>query len=242
MTASAVMMGAYKKELAKRGLELDYENPNQEAIVEATKVFRRTQASGFFKDVPLAISRGAFTGNKSFDKALFQFKTFMLGRWGQIRHQMWTAGFKGGNPKQGAEVALYLTMATMTEAGIRSSNKVLIAMAAGGLAAAMSELDKELEQLPKDVIFEAATSIPFMGDFLRGVMYAQYGMDVQAIPSFSVLSDVMGGTSEALFRKKGTSKVRGAVKAIGGTTAALGIPGTAQATQLLREALKDRRL
>jgi len=92
----AVAYGAYMKKMQELDLPVDFQNPNPEALEYAQLMMRRTQSSAFFKDVPPAISRGTFSGNRSLDRAIFQFQTFILNRWNTIRHDLCRVGIMGG--------------------------------------------------------------------------------------------------------------------------------------------------
>lgn len=243
LTASAIAAGAYQKSLDQRGIELDLSNPDEMAIQEATAMVRRTQGSPFFKDVPQALL-GGFSGNETFDKALFQFKSFMLTRWSQIRHQMWRAGIKEGNPKQAVEVAFWLSMSTLAETGIRIGSKSIIAaligLVAGGLDDALDRADKTFDEetkgLTEKFVIEALNNIPFLGDLVN---LGRYGGS--PIPSFRPLVDFPVGISTAINGKKTNTKLRGIVQAIGAAASAAGIPGTFQVEQIVKDALKSKK-
>jgi len=238
--ASASVAGAYQKSLDERGVEMDFNNPDPEAVAEASLMLRRTQTSAFFKDLSLALSRGGLTGNRSFDKALFQFKSFLLNRWSVIRHDAWRAGIRGGKPGDAAQIFAYLSMATLAEVGIRDLAREIEVGALASVGLVVKEgirdwdEDKELEQ---KFMREMLGNVPFLGD---AVSIGIFGG--APIPAFRSAKSAFGGARQAMFGKDGKSKARGLVRAIEGVGAAAGIPGTFQASRLLRMALADHRL
>ncbi len=256
ITAAGVTAGAYQRALDEMGQTLDLSNPNQQAIQQAQLSMRRTQSSAFFKDMTQAQSRGGATGNRSFDRALFQFKSFMLGRWSQIRHDAWRAGVREGNVKQGVEIMTWLSIATVVETFVRLGSRLAVAGATAALFGlfdpdkdSVDEARKRAEQLFKkefkdikqDILLEFLGTVPFLGDVLRTAMYRS-----SSIPSFSFVQKLGGGVLQiGGKRKKGQSKkdfrrskVQGAVRLTEAAGAVLGIPGTSQAAQIAREALR----
>jgi len=244
LTASAVVAGAYQKSLDQRGIEMDFSVVDKQAMEDATAVLRRTQSSPFFKDSPQALS-GEFSGNKSLDKAIFQFKSFMLSRWGQIRHDMWRAGFKEGNNQRGSEIAFWLAMSTVAETGLRLGSKAIVAgaigLAIGGaddaLDAMAEEWDKEKERWSSltNVLLEPLSNIPFVGDLISIGRY-----DGIPIPTLRPFVDFPAGVKQAVGGEDASSRMRGAAKAIGSVAASFGVPGTYQIEQLIRKALQSK--
>jgi hypothetical protein len=126
ITAGGVATGAYQKYLHKHKIPIDFSKLHPEAAEYAQKWMRLTQSSSFFKDVPLAISKGKMTGNRSFDRAVFQFQNFLLKRWNTIRHDSWRAGIKEGRVKKFLHIHFWLMMALMAEMGVRRASGILI--------------------------------------------------------------------------------------------------------------------
>lgn len=237
-TASAIVWEAYKQAAIQAGVEVSTRQiAHVEAAIEAAQLaLRRTQASPFFKDLPLALSRGALTGNVSLDKAILQFKSFMLNRWSLIRHDAFRAGVLSGNPRQGAQVLFWLTVATIAETGVRYGSKVATALLVGGTAAALAKSDEEIDGWTDTMIQEFLGNVPFLGDL---VSIAVYGGT--PIPALGAIQDIAKGTASVVRGKRPTTKLRGAVKALEGLGGITGIPGISQGGQIIRQAIPSTR-
>lgn len=227
VTASAVTLGAYKRALDRRGVAFDRTQLVPEAVQEAQLELQRTQASPLFKDLPLSLTRGSVTGNRSIDKALFQFKSFVMNRWSLIRHDMWRAGFMKGDIKQGVNVAFWLTMATLAETGIRRLSRDFLLSLFGG------EKDEE-RAYNGDLLREFLSNNPFMSTIISG---AVYGSD--PLPSTEVLADLGQGGYRVLTGKKSSTKAKGAVRVAEGVASIAGIPGSSQAAQIARQMIGE---
>lgn len=219
--ASSITAGAYQKYLNEHGQTLDFEKPNKDAIAYAELMLRRTQASMFFKDVPLAISRGALTGNRSLDKVLFQFQNFALNNWSLIRHDLWRAGIREKNPAKAVRIFTWLTLATLAEVGLRD------------LAGLLTGIDDD-DPVEKEMAQEALNKVPFLSHLVSAIVY----QDVP-IPVVSTLMRIPKGIGRMLFGKEPETKARGLVTAVEGAGRVAGIPGAAQVGQTAREALSD---
>ncbi|NKE69909.1 diguanylate cyclase [Candidatus Manganitrophus noduliformans] len=219
--ASAITAGAYRKYLNEHGQTLDFEKPNKDAIAYAELMLRRTQASMFFKDTPLAISRGALTGNRSLDKVLFQFQNFALNNWSLIRHDLWRAGIRERNPAKAVRIFTWLTLATLAEVGLRD------------LAGFLTGMDDD-DPVEKEMVQEALNKVPFLSHLVSAIVY----QDVP-IPVVSTLMRIPKGIGRMLFGKEPETKARGLVTAVEGAGRVAGIPGAAQVGQTAREALSD---
>ncbi|MEK7113090.1 MAG: hypothetical protein AAB875_07310, partial [Patescibacteria group bacterium] len=120
LTAGAIAAGAYERKMIELGKVVDLtKGYDPEALAYAQLAVRRTQSSGQFKDVPLAISRGALTGNRSLDRAILQFQNFLLTRWSRIRHDAIRAGIATRDPKKAIPVLTAIIFASLAAAGIR---------------------------------------------------------------------------------------------------------------------------
>ena len=233
LTASAVVAGAYQRALDARGLALDLTSPNQEALQEAVTMLQRTQASPYFKDTPLAVSGVGLTGNKSVNKILLQFRSFMLTRWAQIRHDAWRAGFRQGDFRTGTRVMAWLAAANVAEAGIRAvASKPVQAAVLLALAGTKDwdevekVLDKEFEDIPEDVFYEILGSVPFLDNIIARTY--QRG---QAIPALSFIDALRDGVTKMTTGKTPQHQLIGAIRLLEGVAQAYGVPGASQASQ-----------
>ena len=227
LTASSVASGAYEKYLAENNIPLDLTKPNKEAIEYAQFIMRKTQASGLFKDLPPAISRGELTGNISLDKFILQFQSFMLNRWSLIRHDMYRSGFRGGDKKQGLNIFFWLTMATLSEIGLRRASKEMVAFLAD------ENLDDWEETFTKEFVQNSLGNIPFVSSAVSAVNYGSF-----PVPSVSLISNMIQKWGGAVKGEKASTREKNTIRAILLTLGVFkGMPGTVQLDQFLGKAL-----
>jgi cell fate (sporulation/competence/biofilm development) regulator YlbF (YheA/YmcA/DUF963 family) len=231
MTAGMIAAGAYARKMDELGLVMDFVNVNKEALDYAQLAVRRTQASGAFKDVPLAISRGALTGNRSLDRAMLQFQTFLLTRWSRIRHDAIRAGINTKNPKQAVAIMTAMVFAAIAASGIRLGvNKVQ------DFVTGKEDEDSATSDFAKGVVYEMTGNAPFLGTAISMAMY-----DGEMFPILDAPKGVISGLNRVITSKSPSAKLRGFSEFAGSTGALLGIPGSAQAEQLARGALQDEK-
>ena len=241
LTASSVAAGAYRKNLAERGIELDLSKPDAEAISWATLMMRRTQASSLFKDAPLAISRGAITNNRSFEKALLQYKTFALGRWSLIRHDAARLGIAQGDVGRAAQVFGYLSMATLLETGIRAKARALQIAILVALGLAVEESIRQEDDFDDRFWKQWIGNIPFVGDALSG--RGLYRSDVPAIDAaLKGLNSVFGMPIRMKDVENGREAAKELIVLLEAIGKVAGVPGTSQAARLARFSLSDRKI
>jgi len=233
ITASGVAAGAYIKSLESRGIPIDLSNPDPEGVKEATLMMRRTQSSPSFKDLPLAMTRGQLTGSKSLDKLIFQFQSFMLNRWSLVRHDAWRAGVREGNPRKAAQIYGWLALAQVAETGIRLGTKAFwLALLGAGSKKAWEEIGNEFDDIPGDMLIDIMGSVPILGQIVRMAAY-----DSEPAPVLASIKDVTGGLRTAVTGKSATTKTKGVVKSAEGALSLVGVPGTSQAGQIIRDAI-----
>lgn len=236
MTASSIVWEAYQQAAKAHGRPLSSGDLQviPEAVQQAQLVLRRTQASPFFKDLPLSLSRGTLTGNISLDKAILQFKSFMLNRWSLIRHDAVRAGIQTRTPNHAVNTLFWLTLATVAETGIRVSSKVALALLVGGTVAALKKADEELEGFDDQLLHQSLGNVPFLGDLVSLAVYRG-----SPIPSIGVFQDLATGISSATTGKKPATRLKGMVRTAEGFGGLFGIPGSSQAGQLIREGMTN---
>lgn len=229
ITAQGVAWGAYLQKMKELRLPVDLEIPNKDALEYAQKIVRVTQASGSFKDEPLAISRGKLTGNRSFDKALLQFQNFMLTRWNIIRNYLWRANIEGGRGSDRSSkdfkksftaafmIILALLLETQARRGIKSGTDKLFGK------------EQELKNdFSNDFWQNAVSSIPFVSQIISTVIYND-----SIIPAASFLRNFSSGTTQ-VGAKKPETQAKGIVNLASAFGQAAGIPGTAQASKIAK--------
>jgi hypothetical protein len=227
LIASGITWGAYLKYMNERGLEIDLNNPNPNAIKYAQLVLRRTQASSFFKDLPAFIGQGG-----SLPKLLFQFQTFILNRWSYIRHDLYDLGLKNKDLKRAGGIVFWLMLATLAETGIRMTSKEITNLLSGG----GDDEDKESwAKIGNKYMWEILGTAPFIS---QAKSFWDYGsVPVPVLQTINDTLDVVGNLKNAkrpltkLKRLNDLAKVAGQM---------VGVPGTAQVTEIIRAFLKKQ--
>lgn len=226
VSAGSIVTGAYMQKVHAKGKTVDYTNIDKEALEYAQLALRRTQASSSFKDVPLAVSRGSLTGNRSLDRVIFQFQNFVLFRWSRIRHDAIRVGIAQKDPKAAAGVLFWIMLASFAAAGTRMGVQNLMAMLAG------DEPDEEKQGLPyaaKSALKEIVSTIPFMGNIMGSYMYDSAFMPIMDTPQ-----NVVQGAKKMFTGVKPETKAKGFIDFSTSIGALLGLPGAMQAQQLLK--------
>lgn len=220
---STSAVAAYKKLASDAGITVDFAKPNKVLIQKATKLVRQSQGSSSFKDSPLALTTGSFTGNVSVDKAIFQFQSFMLNRWENIERQIWREGFGSGNYVKGFTAVFWMVVA----AGIIEESSRRVSRGAVNL---ITGEDKEEDPFIETVIGNTTKNVPIAGNIMNSLAY-----DSNPVPFINAAEMTLGGYKRAATGVETSTKVKGAIDAGLGTANLLfGIPGTVQAGQLIK--------
>ena len=228
MTAGSVAYGAYLKYLKENNIELDLKKPNKDAIEYAQLVVRRTQSSGSFKDLPLILSKGIYAeGKKSTStmKALLQFQSFNLSaKWNRVRHDLLELGIKSGSQGEAIGISMWLASAAVTEMYMRTLSTAILDSLMG------LEPEKEKDEM-KEVIMNLISIVPFASAFISLVEYQSV-----PVPSLALAKKVLDDFKYYQLSTKPDKKAKwatlGAIDALG---LGLGIPGTAQAGQIIKK-------
>ena len=125
--AFATYAGAYEKFMADKKRPIDFYHLDPQADAYASHILRRAQNSASFKDIPQALSRGAFTKSiwgegaiaRSLDKAIFQFQSFSMNKYSLYRHDLLQAGITEQDPAKAIQMGLWLGMAHLLAGGAR---------------------------------------------------------------------------------------------------------------------------
>jgi len=225
IAAASVAAGAYEKYCKEHGIEVDLDKPNQEAIDYAQLMMRRSQSSSFFIDAPSALTRGTFSGkggnalNKSIDKAIFQFQSFMLNDWSMVRHDLWRAGIVEKRMGQAANIFFWLTLVFLAQTGIRGGTRALVS----GILNKEPDPDEEntWHKVINNVFLQ---QIPFVGNAVQAWDYGS-----NPIPALEFLNKFARDMSSAKKSKDMDRKLLALARGI-----ALWLPGGSNLEPLLK--------
>jgi hypothetical protein len=229
MARSSVAIGAYIRELDRRGIEIDLSKPDKEAITAAQRIVRKTQGSSLAKDQPLAITSGALTsrglslakgqptliGNKSVDKMLTALQSFVFSNWDNIESTIWRQGIKKGDYKKAATGILWLLIiAPIAEMGIRDASKWLIGLLTG------ADDEGEDKDFLERLVMEDIGRIPFVGQLTNSITYGS-----NPVPVIQTIDKTVKGAQKVSTGEKDVTKARGAIDVASGVGAlGLGLP------------------
>ncbi len=217
LAARSVAAGAYRKYLADHDIPLDLEQPNKDAVAYAQRVVRRTQSTSSFKDAPQALTRGRLTGNRSLDRALLQFQSFILNNWSLLTHEGVRAGAAKGKVAQGANVALWSLMAVMAATGIRGAVRDLF-----------GDDDRDYwKEVAKDLV----SNVPFVSN----VMSAFYGRELA--PGVDVLRRAVAGGARMAMGRRPETRAKGALDLAAGLSTLTPFPIPSQAVDFAKKAV-----
>lgn len=232
ITAGMTAAGAYQRKMAELGKAVDFSSFDDEALAYAQLAVRRTQSSGAFKDIPLAVSRGVgLTGNRSVNRALLQFQNFLLTRWSRIRYDALQVGITERDPAKAIGPLAFIALATLAASGARIGANSAVDFVTGE-----EEEDTIAEQFKQNMVFEATGNVPFLGNIMGMALYDSAGFPVMDVPR-----GVIQGGSRIFQSESPEAKVRGFAEFAGSVGAILGVPGSIQAQQLVRGAASDER-
>jgi hypothetical protein len=230
LSAMATVSGAYEKYMVEHNLPIDLKIINPEAMKYAQLVLRRTQSSGLFKDVSAAVGRGGLTGNRSLDKILLQFQSFMLNKWSIIRHDVWRAGIKEKDPKKAIGMMFWLMLATLAGAGIRtginSAKKAVVGR----------DQDDFTQKLWQNFTQEALGQIPFVGQVVSSASYGS-----MPVPALAVIKSLFDELGWVLKGKKAETKIKAAGRLAFTAAEIAGIPGAAEAKSWYTQMMKKKK-
>lgn len=226
---SIAAAGAYQKLAEKKGIEIDFKNPDTQLVQEATKLMRQSQGSSFFKDQPLAITAGlGLTGNKSVNKTLLTFQSFMLNRWDNFKRQFWRLGIKEKNYKKAfMSFVWFAIVASALEESLRWSTRKIISLFTGD--------DDDEEEFVKNMVLNDVQAIPLMGQLASSMMYSS-----NPVPVINVMNDIIEGANYTVKGKTLETKLKGITQATGGLASLFGrIPGASQLSQIIKGVIPD---
>jgi hypothetical protein len=161
-TAGSVWAGAYTKKMDELGLPVDFKKPNEEAIKYADLVVRKTQASGSFKDLPLAMINKYRTASK----LIFKFQTFVLNRWGYLSEDL-PDKIKNNKALAVQQIA-FVSLSALMEAGVSSVYYTMMNGAAGGGG---DDKENKLMVAMRALFSSYAQTVPFLGQLISSINY-----------------------------------------------------------------------
>lgn len=222
-TAGSITIGAYLRYLEEKGIPLDLSFPNQDAINYAQLMMRRTQASPFFKDQPLAMSAGALTGNRSVDRMILTFQSFALNRWSMINYDVYE--MMKNNPKGAANAVLWMTVSSMSAVTLRMAAKAVMSSFGG---------EGEEDDFMKNMTQEAIGTVPFVGSIIQSAEYGSF-----PVPLIAALKNLGQAFRLSYAGASPESRAKARIRFVSGAGQLFGVPGSLQAQDLILRALYD---
>lgn len=225
---STAVAGAYEKLAFQKGIAVNLAKPDKELIAEATKIMRQSQGSSFFKDQPLAITAGwGLTDNKSLNKTILTFQSFMLNRWDNMQRQIWRMGIKEKDYKKAAASAFWMIVfSAAAEEGIRRGVRSVTDFVTGD--------EREERGFVEDSLLNVVQTVPIAGSLVSSMVYSS-----NPVPVINTFEELLSGTGSLVNGKTGTTKTKGAVRALGSIGSLTGVPGSSQAAQLIGKAIPE---
>lgn len=227
---SMTVAGGYQKLALEKGIAVDLANPNKELIQEATKLMRFSQGSSFFKDQPLSLTTNfGLMDNKSLNKTLLTFQSFMLARWDNLQRQIWRLGIKEKNYKKASMSFLFMVIvATAMEEGLRRGVKTVTNEATEFITG------KEGQPVEGSFIGNSAMNlvqaVPIAGQLASSITYSS-----NPVPIINTFEQSLSGASSVWNGKELRTKIRGGLTLAGSTGSILGVPGSGQASQIAKD-------
>lgn len=159
-TAGAVWAGAYTKKMDELGLSVDLKEPNKLAMKYADLVVRKTQASGSFKDLPLAMVNEYRTASK----LMFKFQTFVLNRWGYLSEDL--PDKMKNNKKLAVQQVAFLSLSMLMETGVNSAYQSIMGTGNGG-----DDKDNMFVRAIKNILSSSIQTVPFLGQLISSTSF-----------------------------------------------------------------------
>ena len=233
--AASVGVTAYKKYLRDNNLPLDLTTPNMDAVRYAELMVRRTQSSGNFKDIPLAISRGrGITGNKSLNAAMLQFTNYTLNQWSLLTYEGASAVDSPSDAVRAFGIWMFAGASMYVAQLMRMGYYDIVSDLFGGG-------DDDDRTIADKLTTDGLSAIPYLSPFMGAVIYGG-----QMVPVFDTLVSTAGGfvqMARGILDADDERTMRGVLAAGAGLGKLAGIPGMTEVEKFGREALipEDRR-
>ncbi|MBT5303818.1 MAG: hypothetical protein HOL31_01910 [Candidatus Scalindua sp.] len=234
ITAASVAAGAYEKFVTERGGKVDFSNPDAEGIAHAEEIVNRTQGSALAKDSPAAISQARFFGNRSIDKAFFQFQTFALTRFSLITSALSQNQGSFVPNKHTINVAIYLTMAAMASSVARVAIDEFLSLLPGD----DNKKDEDIiDNAVSKFVREMVSFMPVTSNVIGPVFYKS-----TSIPAIDMVVQSANRIGIALDAKGGEKKLLEASRAVIKITGTLGfLPGASTVDDIVEETFRNNK-
>jgi len=238
--ATSVAIGAYMRAVEREGGTVSIDTVNENALVEAQLMVRRSQSSPFAKDAALVASLGKLTGDnwsQSWDAWIFQFQSFMMNRWGTIKHDF-PQQIRDGNIKESVNTAIFMSMAQLSELGLRWGYKFGLPYMLYALTGAewlKPEEEDEDEGTFEKLRKQSMSTIPYISQTMSALDYGS-----NPVPALSVFESVAEKANWAKESKDSTKQMKHTASAVlMGLGLWTGAPGTYQLDQWMRGAFDE---
>jgi hypothetical protein len=145
---------------------------------------------------------------------------------------MAAVGIGRGKTAQALNAATFLTLAMMTEIGVRRLSKEMIAALMGG-----KDLDPWDKTITGEAVSTALNQVPIVSNVVGSMEYGS-----NPVPAIALGNDIAKKLNYGMTVKDGDKKLKhfgGA--ALFGAGAFFGVPGVVQADQLLRKATDEKK-
>jgi len=228
VTASSVAWGAYLKRMDQLGIPVDLTvKPDAEALAYAQHVVAITQSSSLFKDAPLALSAGVGTfENRSLNRAFFQFQSYVITNWAQISKNGVQYGLTGKaltNKYVGARILFWNMMGIVYENLALAGTLGLFAYTVGSQPNETWEEQSWIDRM----MMSLTSRVPFVS---QAMGIANFGSS--PIPLVATAEKTVQGAAGVVSSKTDDAKARSVFRFGAGIGGLLGIPGSAQVSQI----------
>jgi len=227
--ATTTTLAGYMQRAKENGVELDFTAaPDKVAAKHASWALDRTQASPFFIDVGVAFNSPKFLfGNVSVNKALLQFKQFVINRWFFMSYDV----PRLESTADKASAYGWLLAAGLAEMGVRGASRGIVLSALGaaglGIASAVKGADDD-DDMWRNYALTLLGMVPFLDAPMSAMRYGSF-----PIPVLDTAAKAFTNSGDAINAQNGYRRVTGLRKALTAFASLAGIPGTAQVGQIL---------
>ena len=232
VTARSAVLGAYKQELARKGL--DYKNfdkipVDKEAQAYAMRIARGIVTSPLRKDLPQVLSRGFQGKQTSYARAVFQYQTTMLRQWSFINQEIYQKGVKDLDWRTGALATMVVMASIAAETTASRGVKKMM-----GSENQSNKSKKEGDSWLGDFTNELIRRVPYAGNLTAALHFGETG-----IPSV----DSITGGLRSLGSSKSPEKFweTSAQTYIPAAVAGLGYPEAAKVIPMASPLLRKKR-
>lgn len=236
-TAVQVAKAAYFQWADLHGVEPDLAKPQPAGLRHAQSVVGRSMASPWIIDMPLALSRGNITGNRSLDKSALQFQSETLSKFALYKQIFKEAG---KDKVQFAKRLGFMGASLLYESGVRSAWIASVMAVLYGIGAInrkqYEDRVNEDDLTWKMLAMNALNTIPFLGSVGNYIAY-----DSGPIPMIDVAGDAIKGVANMTtgsIAGKPIKTARGLTQALTAAALLAGIPGAGVGGWIAKQPLR----